>query len=85
MAFSDTTGLNGTSNPQRFLGPIGRGAASVGRAIMSAFIAIAEASQMQERANYVMKLRSLSDEELRKRGIDRDDIVAHVFRDKYYV
>lgn len=47
-------------------------------AIGKAMVAIAEANSRQDQVAY---LESLSDEDLAKRGLTRDGIVMHVFRD----
>ena len=39
----------------------------------------------QNRSTDVHRMQSLSDAELAKMGLDRDDIVRHVYRDIYYV
>ena len=47
-------------------------------AIGKAMVAVAEASSRQDQVAY---LESLSDEELADKGLTRDRIVMHVFRD----
>lgn len=47
--------------------------------VAALFNAIAEA---QSRADQIERLQALSDQELAKRGLTRDRIVHHVFRDK---
>ncbi|MEL6684146.1 MAG: DUF1127 domain-containing protein [Pseudomonadota bacterium] len=39
----------------------------------------------QNRSTDVQRMQSLSDAELAKMGLNRDDIVRHVYRDIYYV
>ncbi|MBT0956421.1 DUF1127 domain-containing protein [Alphaproteobacteria bacterium KMM 3653] len=47
------------------------------RAVGNFFMAVAEASSLHHR---VEKLSALSDEELAAKGLAREDIVSHVFR-----
>lgn len=47
--------------------------------VAALFTAIAEA---QSRSDEIQRLQALSDQELAKRGLTRDRIVHHVFRDK---
>lgn len=42
-------------------------------------------TESQSRADQVMKLQAMSDQELAKRGLTRESIVAHVFADKLYL
>ena len=39
----------------------------------------------QNRSTDVQRMQGLSDAELAKMGLNRDDIVRHVYRDIYYV
>lgn len=52
------------------------------RVIGNAMIALGEANS---RSSEMRILLSLSDDELAKRGIKREEIVHHVFKDIYYV
>ncbi|MEQ9449562.1 MAG: hypothetical protein RLN70_11770 [Rhodospirillaceae bacterium] len=54
----------------------------IGHRIMNALVAMAEANG---RVKQIERLQSLSDAELASRGIKRDEIVHHVFRDMYHV
>ncbi|GAA6164157.1 hypothetical protein NBRC116590_18610 [Pelagimonas sp. KU-00592-HH] len=51
-------------------------------AVGNFLIAIGEANSRAEKAN---RLQQMSDAELAARGIKREDIVRHVFKDIYYV
>lgn len=42
-------------------------------------------TEAKSRSDEIMALTALSDEELAKRGLTRDGIVAHVFADRLYV
>ena len=44
-----------------------------------------EQEKMEARLQHMRQLEALSDAELAKRGISRDRIAHHVFRDIYYV
>jgi hypothetical protein len=57
---------------------IGGTFAAIGRAFVTA-------TEANSRIDRVQALNALSDEELAARGIRRDQIVHHVFRDLYYV
>ncbi|WP_254695308.1 DUF1127 domain-containing protein [Oceanicola sp. D3] len=50
--------------------------------VLSALVSLAEANP---RMKAVSRLSAMSDEELAARGLKREDIVRHVFRDIYYV
>jgi len=50
--------------------------------VLGFFVAVAEANP---RMKAVQRLSEMSDEELAERGLKRDDIVRHVFRDIYYM
>jgi len=41
--------------------------------------------ESRSRINQIHKLNALSDAELEKRGIKRDEIPAYVFRDLFYI
>ncbi len=56
--------------------------ASIGSSIYSALISVAEA---QSRVRQVEFLQSLSDEELKKRGLARERIVHRVFSDSIWL
>lgn len=51
----------------------------------SLWSAAREQADMERRMLEMRKLEALSDDELAKRGIARDRIAHHVFRDIYYV
>lgn len=46
---------------------------------------LAEVTTASSRARQVTYLTELSDEELQTRGLKREDIVKHVYRDLYYI
>jgi hypothetical protein len=46
---------------------------------------LAEVGELRARSAQVQALMALSDEQLAKRGLTRDTIVTHVFRDKMYL
>ena len=71
MAHVNTTHVP-TSNP----------IATFFNAIMDSLISISETSQ---RMREVERLQAMSDTELAKRGLRREDIARHVFRDLFYV
>ncbi len=50
--------------------------------VLNILVAMAEANP---RVKAVSRLSAMSDEELAARGLKRDEIVRHVFRDMYYV
>lgn len=54
---------------------------SVGEAFYNGMTALAEA---RSRSKQIEFLQSLSDEDLKKRGISRDQIVYHVFSDSVW-
>lgn len=56
--------------------------ASIGSSIYSTLISVAEA---QSRVRQVNHLQSLSDDELKKRGLTRDQIVHRVFADSIWL
>ncbi|MCG6882434.1 MAG: DUF1127 domain-containing protein [Silicimonas sp.] len=60
---------------------VAHGVASGFRVLARAMVINAEAEQ---RMNEVRRLQALSDEALAKKGLTRDRIVHHVFRDIYY-
>ncbi len=49
------------------------------------FSALVRVAESNTRVTEVEKLQSLSDEELAAKGIRRDDIVRHVYRDVLYI
>ncbi|MFY0632441.1 MAG: DUF1127 domain-containing protein [Vannielia sp.] len=51
-------------------------------AVFTGLVAMAEANPRMKAVN---RLSAMSDEELAARGLKREDIVRHVFRDIYYV
>jgi len=46
---------------------------------------LAEVGEIRSRSVQVQGLLALSDEQLARRGLTRDTVVAHVFRDKMYL
>ena len=52
------------------------------RAIGNFFVAIMEANARVKKVEF---LNSLSDEQLAKRGLKREDIVREVFKDSFYL
>ena len=46
---------------------------------------LAEVGEVRARSVQVQALLALSDEQLARRGLTRDTVVAHVFRDKMYL
>jgi len=42
-------------------------------------------SEAQSRSHQIQRLQAMSDEALAKRGLSRDRIVHHVFRDQLYL
>lgn len=56
--------------------------ARIGSRIMNGLVAMAEANG---RVKQVERLQAMSDAELARRGIKRDEIVYHVFRDLSHV
>ncbi|MEN9061681.1 DUF1127 domain-containing protein [Ponticoccus litoralis] len=56
--------------------------ARIGNRIMNALVMVAEANG---RVKQIEHLQSMSDAELARRGIKRDEIVYHVFRDLSHV
>ncbi|RYG92735.1 hypothetical protein EU803_01110 [Loktanella sp. IMCC34160] len=54
--------------------------------LAEAIIAVVEKSaRLQGRRDRFEELSALSDEELQRQGIKREDIAHHVFRDLYYI
>jgi uncharacterized protein YjiS (DUF1127 family) len=60
-------------------------AASVQSFFVSLFTALAVNRDHEARFRQVQKLQAMSDADLAARGLTRDEIVRHVFRDLYYV
>ena len=62
---------------------------SLGKLLAAPFVAFGNAvvklSEASSRAQLVEKLQNMSDAELAERGITRDQIVHHVFRDYMYL
>lgn len=56
--------------------------AQIGSRIMNGLVAMAEANG---RVKQIDRLQSMSDAELAGRGIKREEIVHHVFRDMYHI
>lgn len=72
MALAETTLVRESSNVF----------ANIGNAILRTMTAIAEADG---RVRRVQQLQAMSDAELAKLGLKRDEIVHHVFRSTYYM
>ncbi|AHD03355.1 DUF1127 domain-containing protein [Leisingera methylohalidivorans] len=51
-------------------------------AVGNALVAIAEADSRMRAAR---QLNAMSDEELAERGLRREDIVRHIFSDRFYI
>lgn len=47
--------------------------------------AIAQIAERQSRADQVAALQRLNDSQLAERGLRRDDIVRHVFADRFFL
>ena len=60
-------------------------AAGVNRVLGSILNFLVSISTAQSRVRQIEFLCALSDEELAERGLSRQDIVRHVYRDAYYV
>ena len=60
-------------------------AAGVNRVLGSILNILVSISTAQSRVRQIAFLCALSDEELAERGLSRQDIVRHVYRDAYYV
>ncbi|CUH54017.1 DUF1127 domain-containing protein [Shimia sp. R11_0] len=62
---------------------------SLGKILAAPFVAIGNflvaMMENNSRVQHVQALNALSDAELAERGLKRDDIVAHVFRDMMHV
>lgn len=71
MAFQTLPGLSG---PQQALAQIGAFLAALARAV-------AMAKNAEARFDEIQTLQALSDDELARRGIARDNIVRHVYAD----
>jgi|GEM_PF-2715196 uncharacterized protein YjiS (DUF1127 family) len=63
--------------------PFARAFGWAGETLVTLSRAVAACSGAQKRVDEVQMLLALSDEELSRRGIARDDIVRHVFRDLF--
>jgi uncharacterized protein YjiS (DUF1127 family) len=59
-------------------GILRRGASAIGRVMVAM-------SESNARMQAVQRLNEMSDAQLAERGLKREDIVHHVFRDTYYV
>ncbi|MBS8228760.1 DUF1127 domain-containing protein [Vannielia litorea] len=59
--------------------------ARVGAGLDRALNVLVSMAEANPRMKAVTRLSELSDEELAARGLKREDIVRHVFRDIYYV
>ena len=46
---------------------------------------LARVAESNHRMKEIHRLQAMTDEDLAKRGLSRDGIVQHVFRDVYYV
>ncbi len=62
--------------------PLSNPLAGLGRAILRGLVAAAEANPRVREAD---RLKAMSDEDLARMGLRREDIVRHVFRDLFYV
>jgi len=71
-----------THHKHRYTPPRGFFLGRVFRAIGTALITLTEANARVRRAE---ELQSLSDAELAKRGLKREDIARHVFGDMFYI
>lgn len=71
-----TQTLNAPSHPLRLAAPVARIFGALAQAV-------AFSSSAQARYDRVRRLQALSDAELAKRGIARDDIVRHVFAEVF--
>lgn len=60
-------------------------AGRVGGLFQRAFNALVAVAEANPRLKAVNRLSEMSDAELAARGLKREDIVRHVFRDLYYV
>lgn len=72
------------TDKHRLAVPIRRAGAMVARAaggVLSGLVMLAETSA---RAELLRQLQTLSDAELAKKGLRREDIAAHVFRDRMF-
>ena len=83
MAYFDTTSPAGVLSREitatrRFFG-------RMGDAFHHVLTVMAESSSVNQRLRKVYALQALSDEELAKRGIRREDIVRNVFSDMYHL
>jgi uncharacterized protein YjiS (DUF1127 family) len=74
MAYITAPTTNAIARPSRLM----RGLAAIG----AFFISYAE---MRSRREMVEALLRLTDEELAARGLTREDAVAHVFSDRFYL
>ncbi|MBT8153196.1 hypothetical protein KMP13_04690 [Epibacterium ulvae] len=58
-------------------------------AVFKPFVALGkflvQLGESNARVQVMRKLMEMSDEELAKRGLKREDIVQHVFADKFYI
>ncbi|SIN94858.1 DUF1127 domain-containing protein [Vannielia litorea] len=59
--------------------------ARIGAAFDRVLTVLVAAAEANPRMKAVNRLSAMSDEELAARGLKREDIVRHVFRDIYYV
>ncbi|MBZ4022952.1 hypothetical protein CKO11_10825 [Rhodobacter sp. TJ_12] len=58
-------------------------ASYLGRALAAIGTRLVEVMEASERMREVVRLSEMSDAELAVHGLTRDDIVSHVFRDKF--
>ena len=64
----------------------GKKVAGAFSAVFAHFVALIDAyGEARSRVDQVQRLQAMSDEALAKRGIKRDQIVHHVFRDQFYI
>ena len=83
MAYFDTTSPAGILS--REITATRNVLAAIGRGIHRVMHAMVENATVMERMRRVQALHALSDEDLAKRGIRREDIVRNVFSDMYHL
>ena len=78
MAYQSTDTTAAISFAGEIKSAFGRVFSRLGRAIDTF-------AQHRSRGDEIMRLNAMSDEQLAKRGLTRETIVQHVFRDMYYL
>ena len=58
---------------------------AIGRGFESIYLAISVLGNYDGRLQEVHRLQALTDAQLAEKGLSRDEIVRHVFRDLYYI